>query len=458
MNFPTYIHTLKSAFDSAGYELYAVGGCVRDRLLDRPVNEYDLTTNAHPDQMKPLLEKVGAHSLYLLGEKFGTIGLIFNGRPVEITTYRGEWYEPDSRKPTVRFGDSLEDDLARRDFTINAVAEEIGADRLIDPFGGSADLHRRLVRAVGVPDDRFRDDPLRLLRAARFASTLGFEIEPATFEAIRRCASRLDGISRERVRDETTKMLVGPAPARATTLLVELGLMEYIVPELLELRTVSSSGGGPQHKDVFAHTLRVVSGVPPGLVVRWAALLHDVGKPSTLGYKDGDLHFNGHEKVSEAISRRTLKRLHYDRPTVSAVSKVVGMHTHANAYHDAWTDGAVRRFVRDAGDELQALLELSRADVTSYYTRKVKAAARRIDELEARIQQLDAEAAIASLRPPLDGDDLMSLFDRPPGPWIRPIKDYLLDLVIEGELSPDDTAHGERLAREKYEQLFPAKE
>ncbi len=450
MAFPGFVLHLKRAFDRHGYELYAVGGCVRDRLLGRPVTEYDLTTNARPEKIKELARETGPDSLYSVGEKFGTVGVIFGGVHVEITTYRGEWYEPGSRKPVVEFGTTLEEDLSRRDFTINAIAEEIDRPGLIDPFGGSADLHRRLVRAVGAPEERFRDDPLRLLRAVRFAASLGFEIERATATAIARCASQLANISRERVRDEMTRMLTGPAPDRALLLMADLGLLELVVPELLELREVATGGG--RHKDIFAHTLAVVRGVPPDLVTRWAALLHDVAKPRTIGFVDGEVHFNGHERVGAEMARKILSGLRYDRQTIEAVAKVVGMHTHANSYSSQWTDGAVRRLVREAGDLLEPLLDLSSSDITSYHLHKRRAAAERVEELRSRIARIEEEASIQAMRPPLDGHDLMRMFGRPPGPWIRPIKDRLLELVLEGKLAPDDRETAERIARQLYGQ------
>lgn len=446
MALPGYVHRLHEIFTGAGRELYAVGGCVRDALLGRPIHEYDLTTDAPPEEIKALARRAAPDSLYTLGEKFGTIGLVFEGTHVEITTYRGEWYEPDSRKPRVEWGSSLEEDLRRRDFTVNAVAREIATGGIIDPFGGRADLERRLVRAVGVPEERFRDDPLRLLRAVRFASTLGFALDWATEEAIRGCAGRLASISRERIRDELSRMLLGPAPDEAVRLLADLGLLQYIAPELLELR--ADRTGDRRHKDIFAHTLKVLAGVPPDLVTRWAALLHDVGKPRTVGTTPGgELHFNNHEKVGQAIARKVLTSLKYDRPTIEAVGRVVGMHTHANGYDSGWTDGAVRRLVREAGDALPALLALSRADVTSAHASRVRAVAERVDELEERIQRLEEEASIAALRPPLDGNDLMRLFDRGPGPWLKPILERLLDLVIDGELAPDDRERAEEIAR-----------
>ncbi len=452
MRFPDFILRLKNRFDEAGYELYAVGGCVRDRLLGRPVVEYDLTTNALPEQTRKLLSLEKPDSVYMLGEKFGTIGSIWGKTHVEITTYRGEQYEPGSRKPEVQFSSTLEEDLSRRDFTVNAIAEDISAPRLIDPFGGSADLHRKLIRAVGEPADRFRDDPLRLLRAVRFASTLDFEIEDQTAHSVRECAGQLEHISRERIRDEMSRMLTGPAPDAALAQLTELRLMQHIVPELLELRNISTGGG--RHKDIFTHTLQVVQRVRDDLVTRWAAVLHDIAKPRTVGRReDGKLHFDGHEQVGATMARRILSDLRYDRPTVDAVATVVALHTHANSYSAEWTDGAVRRLVRDAGPQLRALLDLSRADITSYHRHKVQAAARRVDELQERIRQLEQQASIEALRPPLDGNDLMRIFDRPPGPWLKPLLTHLLDQVIEGNLAPDDRGAAETIVREMYEKM-----
>jgi len=447
MHFPEFIRTLKTLYRQAGHDLYAVGGCVRDQLLERTVTEYDLTTDALPETTKKLTAIAQPDVLYTLGEKFGTIGAGWGETRVEITTYRGEQYEPGSRKPNVQFSATLKEDLARRDFTINAIATEIDRPALIDPHEGQHDLDRRLLRAVGPPGERFRDDPLRLLRAVRFAAMLNFRIEEATERSIRERAHELQLISRERVRDEMSRMFVGPAPDVALLMLADLGLMQYIVPEMLELRAVETGGG--RHKDIFAHTLKVLKTVPDELIYRWAAALHDTGKARSVGWTEGKLHFNGHEQLSERIARRALSDLRYDRPMVMAVAKVVGMHTHTNSYHPEWTDGAVRRFVRDAGDELDALLALSRADITSYHTYKQEAAAQRINQLAARIEKLEEEASIASLRPPLDGHDLMQMFDRPPGPWIKPLLEHLLDLVIDGQLAPDDRKAAETIVRQR---------
>jgi len=366
---------------------------------------------------------------------------------VEITTYRSDRYDPASRKPEVTFGDTLEGDLLRRDFTINAMARDPLTGDVIDPYGGRADLERGLIRAVGDdPERRFDEDPLRMLRAARFAAQFGFHIEPDTAAAITRQAPTLAKISRERIRDEFTKLLVTLDPMLGLRLLVDLGLMSSIVPEVLELRGVSQAPGG-HSKDVYVHVLRVVARTPPRPATRWAGLLHDIAKPRTRSVEEGQVHFFGHEDVGAAMARDILRRLKFDRPFIDHVTRLVKLHMRANAYLPDWTHGAVRRLMLDAGDALPDLLDLSRADITSYRQDKVARAAARVDELEARCRWLREEAERVPLKSPLDGNDLMRLFGREPGPWIRPVKDRLLDLVIDGRLAPDDRATAEAEAR-----------
>ena len=376
------ILTLARIFRAQGYDLYLVGGTVRDLLLGRDSPpDADLTTNARPDVIKRLANATHPDALVSVGEQFGTIRL-HDRRPgtdsaqpespvsvepaplvaphepdvdvVEITTYRADQYTPESRKPEVTFGDTLEGDLLRRDFTMNAMARDPLSGEIIDPYGGRADLERKLIRAVGdEPERRFDEDPLRMLRAARFAAQLGLTIEVATAEAIRQQASTLARISRERIRDEFTKLLVTPDPARGLRLLVDLGLMPYIVPEVLELRGVSQA---PAHsKDVYEHVLRVVERTPPRAAARWSGLLHDIAKPRTRSIENGRVHFFGHEDVGAVMAREILKRLKFDRPFIEHVSRLVRLHMRANAYTPDWTDGAVRRLMLDAGDTLADL-------------------------------------------------------------------------------------------------------
>ncbi len=443
---------LAQAFFAQQKQLYMVGGTVRDVLLHREhSSDADLATDARPDEIKRLVAPTHPSAVILVGERFGTVRLHYGESIVEITTFRSERYNPESRKPEVCFGNSLEEDLARRDFTINALARDPLNGTIIDLFHGRQDLEDHVLRAVGEePDKRFDEDPLRLLRAVRFAAQLDFLIEPTTCQAIIRQAPKLQKISRERIRDEMNKLLLSPHPARGLDLLVELGLMEWIVPEVMELRGVSQrpSLKPAVTKDVYAHVLRVVEQSSPHLVTRWGALLHDIAKPRTKTVEDNKVHFFGHEDVGAHMARDILKHLHFDRDFIQSVSSIVRLHMRVNAYASDWTDGAVRRLMIDAGDDLPDLLDLSRADITSYRTDKINKAAARVSELAVRCQQLQAEAERVPLKSPLDGNELMEMFGRGPGPWLRPIKEHLLGLVIDGMLSPDDKEAAARIAHE----------
>ncbi len=488
LDLPEIINDLARAFRAHGRELYMVGGCVRDLLLRRSGSpDLDLTTNARPDEIKRLVAATHPLDVVTVGEMFGTVALHYprpetampaddattaqsrrepefssltgNHPPgvevIEITTYRSDVNRPESRKPEVTFGDTLEGDLLRRDFTINAMARDPLTGEIIDPWGGRADLERALIRAVGDdPQRRFDEDPLRMLRAVRFAAQFGFEIEPATAEAIQRQAATLGKISNERIRDELTKALLSPRPDRALRLLVTLGLAPYALPELLELRGVSQA---PVHsKDVFEHVLRVVAGTAPRPGLRWAALLHDIAKPRTRSVENGKVHFFGHEDVGAVMARDILRRLRFDRPFIEFVSKLVRMHMRANAYMPEWTDGAVRRLMLEADDALPDLLDLSRADITSYRPEKVSRAVARVNEMEARCAWLREQAQLVPIKSPLDGNDLMRLFEREPGPWLRVVKDRLLGMVIDGDLAPDDRERAEQIARATLAELEAA--
>jgi len=448
------IITLAEAFRAQHKQLYMVGGTVRDGLLQREQStDADLATDAPPDEIKRLVAPTRPSAVILVGERFGTVRLHYGSDIVEITTFRTEHYNPESRKPEVGFGTSLADDLLRRDFTINALARDPLNGQIIDLFEGRQDLEAHILRAVGnEPDKRFDEDPLRLLRAVRFAAQLDFTIEPQTRRSMIRQASKLQKISRERIRDEMNKLLVSPHPAKGLDLLVELGLMAWIIPEVLELRGVSQQpsptpGRTISSKDVYAHVLRVVERSTPRLATRWSALLHDIAKPRTRTIEDNKIHFFGHEDVGAYMARDILKRLHFDRDFIENVSRVVHLHMRANAYTSDWTDGAVRRLMLEAGDTLPDLLDLSRADITSYRADKISRAAARVAELEERCQRLKEEAERVPIKSPLDGNELMALFQRSPGPWLRPIKDHLLELVIDGVLSPDDKEEAARIAR-----------
>ena len=428
---------------------------MRDVLLHRAQsNDADLATDAKPDEIKQIVAPTHPSAIVLVGERFGTVRLHYANDIIEITTFRNEVYNPESRKPEVCFGTELEEDLLRRDFTINAMALHPLTGEIYDPFGGRQDLEAHILRAVGnEPDKRFDEDPLRLLRAVRFAAQLDFTIEPETRRSIIRQASKLQKISKERIRDEMNKLLLSAHPAKGLDLLVELRLMEWIIPEVLALRGVSQQPQRTiQTKDVYAHVLRVVERSSPQLVCRWSALLHDIAKPRTRTVEDGKVHFFGHEDIGAYMTRDILKRLHFDRDFIESVSKIVRLHMRANAYAPEWTDGAVRRLMLDAGDDLPGLLDLSRADITSYRADKVSRAAARVTELAERIQRLKEQAERVPLKSPLDGNELMAMFDRGPGPWLRPIKEHLLGLVIDGLLAPDDKEEAAKIARMLIEQ------
>jgi poly(A) polymerase len=446
------IITLAQIFHDQQKQLYMVGGTVRDVLLHRGQSaDADLATDARPDEIKRLVAPTHPAAVVLVGERFGTVRLLYDTNIIEITTFRTERYNAESRKPEVCFGTDLMEDLLRRDFTINAMARDPLNGHIIDPFGGRQDLEAHILRAVGnEPDKRFDEDPLRLLRAIRFAAQLDFSIDADTRRSIQRQASKLQKISRERIRDEMNKLLVSPHPAKGIDLLVELGLMECIIPEVLDLRGVSQQATprAPSSKDVYAHVLRVVERSSPRLATRWSALLHDIAKPRTKSVEENKVHFFGHEDVGAYMARDILKRLHFDRDFIESVSRIVRLHMRANAYTSDWTDGAVRRLMLDAQDDLPDLLDLSRADITSYRVDKVARAAARVTELAERCQRLKEEAERVPLKSPLDGNELMELFGRGPGPWLRPIKEHLLGLVIDGMLSPDDKEEATRLARE----------
>ena len=440
---------LAERFADADRELFLVGGSVRDRVLRRTSPDWDFATNAAPNETEAILSMPWPHgthvTIYKIGEKFGTIGAIIDGRRVEITTYRGETYQQ-SRKPEVEFIGSLKEDLSRRDFTINAMAMSVDG-RIVDPFGGNSDLVGRYVRAVGHPAERFREDPLRMLRAVRFACQLGFEIERDTYAAMIRSARALQKISWERRAEEMTKILVSSRPAEGLKLLHNSYLLDHVIPELLPMIGLQQQGDY-HHKDVWRHTLQVVENTDADPALRWAALLHDIAKPTTKSVDDGGVHFFGHEMAGAEMARHVLLRLRMSADLVDRVTKLVRLHQRINLYESDWTVGAVRRFVREAGDELPLLFALSRADITSQREAKVAARTALVRELEERVARLREEEETEKIKSPLDGNDLMQMFNRPPGPWIREVKDRLLNAVLDGEIAADDREAAAAIARE----------
>lgn len=437
---------LGQLFAAAGHQLFLVGGAVRDALLGHSQADLDFATDALPEATLVLLSRVEDAHPYRVGEQFGTIGARIGSRHVEITTYRSdEQYVVGSRKPSVQFGRTLQGDLTRRDFTVNAMGLNPLTGELIDPLDGRRDLLAGVLRAVGRAGERFREDPLRLLRAVRFAARLGFSIEPRTWHAMQEQATTLIQISRERIRDEYSRILTGSNAAQGLTLLRDSGLMDTSVPQLLELTRMADHG--PRHPlSLWDHTLRVVQRVEPDLALRWAALLHDIAKPETRTLEpDGRIRFFHHEDRGAFVAREILVGLRYPGQLVDAVSLLVETHMQIHAYNDAWSDGAVRRLLLRLGPLMPGAIDLSRADAsghssdgTSWNAPKFGALTRRIDELERE--------PVEEMRSPLSGDDLMRRFELPPGAWIRSIKDALNEEVLEGRLRPHDREAAWKLA------------
>ncbi len=431
---------LADVFSAAGHRLYLVGGVVRDLLAGGPVDDMDLdyTTDATPDVVKQLLSSTGA-TVWDHGARFGTISAKLGGRVVEVTTHRAEAYEPDSRKPEVVFSDDVEADLSRRDFTINAMALEVtsGEPRLIDPFDGASDLVARRLRTPLAPEESFSDDPLRMMRAARFVARFDLEVDPALADAVRAMAPRLGIVSMERIRAELDKLMVVPDPTKGLWFLVDLGLAEIVLPELPAMRVEQDPIH--RHKDVLTHTIAVVRKTSPDLVLRLAALFHDVGKPKTRSIGDGGVSFHHHEVVGARMTRDRMKALRYSKQMVDDVSNLVYLHLRFHTYQMGWSDSAVRRFVRDAGDQLDRLIELTRCDCTTRNKKKAEMLSRRMDELEERIAQLEEQEAMAAIRPDLDGADVMEHLGIPPGPVVGEALAHLLELRLEhGPLERED--------------------
>ena len=434
------IDELGRRFADAGHELALVGGPVRDAMLGRHHNDLDFATSARPDQTEELLGG-WADAVWDLGRAFGTIGCRRGEWQVEVTTYRSEAYDPDSRKPAVDFGDTLAGDLGRRDFTVNAMAVRVPDRDFEDPYGGVVDLAHRVLRTPGKPEDSFSDDPLRMMRAARFAAQLGFTVDPAVVAAMTAMAGRIEIISAERVRDELVKLVSAPWPVRGLRLLVETGLAEHVLPELPALALERDEHH--RHKDVYEHTLTVLeqtidleSRLPdggPDFVARFAALMHDVGKPRTRRFlDDGSVTFHHHDVVGAKITRRRMKALRFSNDDVDAVSALVELHLRFHGYGGGeWTDAAVRRYVRDAGDQLERLHVLTRADCTTRNRRKAERLRRTYDDLEARIERLSEEEELAAIRPDLDGNEIMEILGIAAGPEVGAAYRFLLDLRLE---------------------------
>jgi poly(A) polymerase len=428
---------LAQRFTDAGHRLYLVGGTVRDLLLGLEIDgDYDFTTDAHPPVIKQLLAG-WVDALWTQGERFGTIGAKKAGRTFEITTHRAEAYTPDSRKPDVHYADAVEADLARRDFTVNAMALSLPDPELIDPYGGAADLVTGRLRTPLSPEESFSDDPLRMLRAARFLAGYGLKPAPGLVEAVEQMHHRLSIVSAERIRDELDKLIVVDRPGEGLWFLVDTGLAEEFLPELPAMRLEQDPIH--RHKDVLAHTIAVVENVTRDADehfdfrrTRLAALFHDVGKPKTRGFRRGKgVTFHHHEVVGARMARERLQALRYSNEDVDTISRLVELHLRFHTYKMGWTDAAVRRYVRDAGPLLRELNVLTRCDCTTRNERKAAMLARRMDDLEARIGELAEQEELAAIRPDLDGRDVMRHLAISPGPVVGEALGFLLELRLE---------------------------
>jgi poly(A) polymerase len=433
---------LGARFAAAGFRLYLVGGSVRDALLGRLGDDLDFATDARPEQVLHLVEGWGA--TWETGRAFGTIGVARGDVRCEITTFRAESYDPASRKPEVVYGDTLEGDLGRRDFTVNAMAVALPDHEFVDPYGGLRDLAEGVLRTPGTPEESFGDDPLRMLRAARFASQLRFTPTTEIVAAMAGMAERLAIVSAERVQAELSKLLVGLAPVRGLTLLVDTGLAEIVLPELPAMRLAIDAVH--QHKDVYLHSLAVLENAiaqeedGPDLLLRMAALLHDIGKPATREIGPDGVSFHHHEVVGAKLARKRLRALKYPKHVVEDVCRLIELHLRFHTYRMGWTDAAVRRYVTDAGELLPRLHKLVRSDCTTRNQRKAAALAAAYDSLEARIAELAKQEELKAIRPDLDGREIMAILGIPPGPLVGQAYKYLLDLRMERGPVPHDEA------------------
>ncbi|WP_251152944.1 CCA tRNA nucleotidyltransferase [Cellulosimicrobium sp. Marseille-Q4280] len=449
---------LGEAFRAAGHELALVGGPVRDAFLGRASNDLDFATSASPDETQAILARWGdAH--WDIGKEFGTIGAKrFSPEiVVEVTTYRSDEYDATSRKPVVAFGDTLEGDLSRRDFTVNAMAVRVPEMTFVDPYDGLGDLARRVLRTPIAPERSFDDDPLRMMRAARFAAQLGFEVDGGTLAALVLMTERVEIVSAERVRDELSKLLSAAEPRRGLEVLVDTGLADHVLPELPALKLEIDEHH--RHKDVYEHSLTVLDqaiaqetgpdgAVPaPDLVLRLAALLHDVGKPPTRRFEEGGgVSFHHHEVVGAKMVAKRLKALRYDKQVVKDVARLVELHLRFHGYGDgAWTDSAVRRYVTDAGPLLERLHRLTRADCTTRNRRKAQRLRESYDDLEHRIADLRAKEELDAVRPDLDGAQIMAILGIRPGPVVGRAYKHLLELRLDRGPVDDDVAREDLL-------------
>ncbi len=443
-----YLRTISDLYKSNGFDFYLVGGAVRDGILNIDTKDFDFTTNALPDESIKLLNN-SDYKTTEIGKEFGTVELQVEGNSIHITTYRKDTYESYSRNPSVESVANLETDLSRRDFTINSIAYSIIENEIIDPFMGLRDLASGIIKTPDDPIISFSDDPLRMLRVCRFISTHGFSPENKTYVAMRDNVERIKIVSIERIRDEISKLLVGKNPSLGLRTFVESGLSSYILPELNELKIEVDPNH--HHKDVYEHTLTVVDNVSPTLVRRLSALFHDIAKPITKGVENGKVHFRHHEVVGSKMTKRILQNLKYDKKTIKKVALLVELHLRPHTFKMGWTDSAVRRYIVDAGEVLEDLNNLVRADVTTKNKQKAQEIYDKLDEMENRILEVLKNEEMSKLRPPISGDEIMKLFNLEPGPKVGVIMKALYEQRInEGEVTKEEAV---KLATETFKNL-----
>ena len=443
-----YLKTVSDLYSSNGYEFYLVGGAVRDGILDIETTDFDFTTNASPEESIDLLNNNG-YKTTEIGRAFGTIELQIENNSLHITTYRKDTYEISSRNPSIESATDLETDLSRRDFTINSIAYSIDANELIDPFNGLKDLAAGVIRTPDDPIISFSDDPLRMLRVCRFISTHGFSPDNETYVAMRDNTERIKIVSTERIRDEISKLLIGKNPSLGLRTFVESGLSSYTIPELNALKIEVDPNH--HHKDVYEHTLTVVDNVSPTLIRRLGALFHDIAKPNTKGIENGKVHFRHHEVVGAKMTKRILQELKYDKKTIKDVALLVELHLRPHTFKMGWTDSAVRRYIVDAGEVLDDLNNLVRADVTTKNKQKAQEIYDKLDEMENKIKDVLEKEEMSKLRPPITGDEIMEIFNLEPGPKVGLIMKALYEQRInEGEVSKEDAI---KLAGDIFKEL-----
>jgi poly(A) polymerase len=437
---------LGERFRAAGFQLYLVGGWVRDMLLQRPEEhrfDFDFATDAKPEETLNVL-RGWADRRYLEGVRFGTVGAKKDGFDIHITTFRKEIYPSDDRHPEVTFASEIDIDLSRRDFTVNAMAIKLPDREFIDPFGGLRDLAARRLDTPLDPEISFGDDPLRMLRAARFVASLELTLAPRVVQAMRRMAPRLGIVSAERIRDEFSRLLLSPRPSPGLELVVDTGLADHFLPELPALRLEQDPVH--RHKDVLRHTLAVVDRCEPDLVLRLAALLHDIGKPQTRTYTEEGVRFHHHEVVGARLSEQRLRALRYPNEVINDVVNLVEMHLQFHTYRMGWTDSAVRRYVRRAGPLLDKLNHLTRADCTTQNPFRAKQLSALQDDLELRIARLAEQENLERIKPLLDGHEIMGHLGLPPGPVVGEAREYLLEERLDR--GPIEKAEAYRLLDE----------